>query len=212
MGGRISRTGALLLVVAAAALGVAVTGTPALAHNPLTASDPKDGARTARPPSAVKLTFLSRVDPKTTTVTVTGPDGTPAGGGQPTIAGNKVSVPLRPAAAGLYMVAWQMVTDDGDEVSGRVRFTLTAAVAPATPTEPATTPTATAPATASPTPPPTGGPGIFNQPSIAERPESSKVGSGWIGWLMFGIMLAIVLGLTGVLVARRARRQAQQQR
>ncbi|HYN93412.1 MAG TPA: copper resistance CopC family protein, partial [Pilimelia sp.] len=98
-----------LLTVGAA---LVLTPAPASAHNSLTGSDPANGARLTRPPAAVRLSFLSRLDPATTRVTVTGPGGA-AAGGAPAFAGSRVTVPLRAAAGGIYTVAYEVASGDG---------------------------------------------------------------------------------------------------
>lgn len=207
MGGKISRTGALLLAVLAGALSVLFTAAPALAHNPLTASDPKDGARVAKAPSTVRLTFLSRVDPGSTNITVTGPGGAAAGAGRPAFAGNKITVPLRAGAAGVYTVSWQMVADDGDKVGGKLRFTLTVPATtppPLTPTAAAPPPTATATSPSVDPTTTTSAPAVVAAPST--QPTSAQRGTNWLGWIIFAVLAAIAATLAALLVSRRTRR------
>ncbi|HEU4423615.1 MAG TPA: copper resistance CopC family protein [Pilimelia sp.] len=189
--GRAVAAGVLSAVVAAVlAPGVA------MAHNSLTSSDPKNGATVARPPAAVRLTFLSRLDPATTTVAVTGPDGAPAAAGAPRFAGRTVTVPVRATAAGRYTVAYQVASSDGHPIKGTVRFTVTTGTTPAAPSPPAPPPAATPS-----TPPPTV---TATAPSLAPASgEGTADTGGW--WWLAG--LAVVLGLlAGVLVWRRRAR------
>ncbi|MEU8181647.1 copper resistance CopC family protein [Micromonospora sp. NPDC049047] len=97
---------------------------PAAAHNSLTGSDPRDGARVATAPARIELRFLAKPAPTTTKITITGPDNVVAGG-PPVFAGSRVRVPFTPAAAGLYIVGYQLASGDGHPVKGEVRFTLT---------------------------------------------------------------------------------------
>lgn len=198
MGGRISRPGGLLLAAVAGTLGTLIVTAPALAHNPLTGSDPKDGARLAKAPSTVRLTFLSRLDPATTTVTVTGPAGAGAVAGGHTIAGNKITVPVRPSAAGVYTIAWQLVASDGDKVGGRIRFTLTvpAAPPPAPSAAPSTAPPTSAPAVAAPA-----------TPSGRAEPVSARSGTRWGGWLLLGVLTLVAATLGALLISRRTNRR-----
>src|SRR4051812_6619810 len=113
MGGRVRRSAVVLLAVISGLLCALLPAGPAAAHNSLTSSDPANGARIAKPPAQVRLTFLSRLDPGATKITITGPDNVPAAGGPPVFAGSRVTVPLKPGAAGLYIVAYQVPADDG---------------------------------------------------------------------------------------------------
>jgi methionine-rich copper-binding protein CopC len=108
MGGRGTRAAAPLVATIAGALGALLPAAPASAHNSLTGSDPRDGARLAVAPTQVQLTFLSPLDPHTATITVTGPDNVSAEAGSSTFNGAKVAVPFRPGAAGLYHIGYQV--------------------------------------------------------------------------------------------------------
>lgn len=123
---------------------VLVTGaTPAAAHNTLTSSDPSDGTSVATAPQAVTLTFDLPVQQiaATTTVTVTGPDGTRWERGPAKAAGNEVRTGLDSLGpAGRYVVAYRVLSEDGHPVSGTVEFELTepgSAPAQSSPSQPA---------------------------------------------------------------------------
>ncbi|GIJ09261.1 copper resistance CopC family protein [Micromonospora andamanensis] len=144
---------------------------PAAAHNQLTGSTPRAGARVADAPERVELRFLARLNEQTTTVTITGPDNVDAAGGQPRFAGNRVSVPFTPGAAGLYIIGYRLVSDDGHPISGEVRFTMTTN----TPADPTPEPTAAAPTIpATTTPPPTTSEAVTPVP----RSDESSGGNG----------------------------------
>ncbi len=130
MGGRVTRSVRVMPVVLGVALGVSflVPATPAAAHNELTGSNPRDGARVATAPARVELRFLAKPSPATTKITITGPDNVVAGG-PPAFDGSRVRVPFKPAAAGLYIVGYQLASSDGHPVKGEVRFTLTTGTA-----------------------------------------------------------------------------------
>ena len=124
-----------LLATVAGLFVALITAAPASAHNSLTGSSPEDGARLAAAPRVVELTFLASLKAGGVTVTIAGPDGVSAAGGQPTVAGRKVTVPFRAGPAGLYTVAYAVASGDGHPVTGKVRFTLTVGATPtATPT------------------------------------------------------------------------------
>lgn len=211
MGGRVTRLARIVPVVLGVAFGVSllVPATPAAAHNSLTGSDPRDGARVATAPTRIELRFLAKPAPATTKITVTGPDNVVAGG-PPVFDGSRVRVPFRPGAAGLYIVGYQVASGDGHPVKGEVRFTLTtgtaadpsapaggiaptaAAAGPTAEVAPSGTPAATATVGATPagTPVPT-------------AQESSQL-RGWL-WTVAAALLvgAFVVGLQRRYRARR---------
>ncbi|GAA2219731.1 hypothetical protein GCM10010429_53040 [Micromonospora olivasterospora] len=185
------------------ALGVslALPAAPAAAHNSLTASDPKDGARIAVAPEKIELRFLAKPDRDTTKITVAGPDNVPALGGSPTYSGNRVSVPFAPGAAGLYIVGYQLASGDGHPVRGEVRFTLTTGTPAQPPSSgpagPAATPTA---APSSPAAAPT-------TPSAA-IPLPARDGDGVARWLWAAGGVVVLAALAAVLLLRRRARRA----
>ncbi|WP_174534586.1 copper resistance CopC family protein [Micromonospora chalcea] len=200
MGGRVARAARTWLVVLGVAAAVSVLpAAPAAAHNSLTGSDPRDGARLAAAPERIELRFLATPKEATTEVTVTGPDNVAATGGAPTFSGKRVIVPFRPGAAGLYIVAYRLASDDGHPIKGEVRFTLTtgtpaeapSASAPPTSAAPTAAPTSAAPSPASPT------------PAAAEADDDG--GTGWL-WAAGAVVVLAALG-GGLLLRRRAARR-----
>lgn len=208
MGGRVTRTARVVPVVLGVAFGVSFLAppTPAAAHNSLTGSDPRDGARVAAAPARIELRFLAKPAPATTKITITGPDDVVAGG-PPVFDGSKVRVPFKPAAAGLYIVGYQLASSDGHPVKGEVRFTLTTGTAAnpsASPSagapsaDPSTVATASAsagPASATP-----GSPTASTVPAASERSDS---GGRWWLWALGGLVL--IGALAAGLVFRRRR-------
>jgi copper resistance protein C len=169
-----------------------VPAAPALAHNSLTGSSPGDGARLTRPPASVRLTFLARLKPASTKVTITGPDGASAAAGAPTFSGSRVTVPFRAGPAGRYEVAYEVPSDDGHPIKGEVRFTLTVGAGPATapPTTPAAAPTTSAAAT-----PPAG--------RVDQNLASDEdAGLPWWPWAL-ATLAAVLLAAGGFALARR---------
>ncbi|NES13932.1 MULTISPECIES: copper resistance CopC family protein [Micromonospora] len=190
MGGRTARAVRAWSVVLGAACGVStlLPAAPAAAHNSLTGSDPKDGARVATAPERIELRFLATPARDTTKITVTGPDHAAASSGAPAFSGKRVSVPFTPGPAGVYTVAYQVGSTDGHPVKGQLSFTLTAG-APAAPTS--------APATAGPAAAPTSAPA---SPAPAASPADSSGGAGW--WWAGGAVV-VLLALGGGLLMRR---------
>lgn len=205
MGGRVARVARTWPAVFGVALGVSLLpAAPAAAHNSLTGSDPRDGARVATAPARIELRFLAKPDPATTKITVTGPDNVAALGGAPTFTGNRVRLPFKPGKAGLYIVGYRVASSDGHPVSGEVRFTLTTG----TPADPSAS--ATAPGTAVPPASPSGGPAATSSadasrsavPAAEERADSG--GRGWL-WALGGAVLLAAL-VAGLLLRRRSAR------
>ncbi|MEU5905417.1 copper resistance CopC family protein [Micromonospora sp. NPDC047467] len=194
-------------VVLGVAFGVSLLAPalPAAAHNSLTGSDPRDGARVATAPARIELRFLARPAPATTKITITGPDNVVADG-SPTFDGSRVRVPFKPAAAGLYIVGYQLASADGHPVKGEVRFTLTTGTAAdpsataggTTPTAAAAGPTAT---TGSPSPVATAT--VDATPAGGAVPASQE-GSQLRGWL-WTIGAALLVGTLVIGLQRRYR-------
>ncbi|MGC4847643.1 copper resistance CopC family protein [Micromonospora sp. DT15] len=201
-------------VVLGVAFGVSflVPATPAAAHNQLTGSNPRDGARVASAPARVELRFLAKPSPTTTKITITGPDNVVAGG-TPAFDGSRVRVPFKPAAAGLYIVGYQLASSDGHPVKGEVRFTLTTGTAAdptASPsatagTNPASSPSAGASAVGVPSAgSPSAAPGSSTASPVPAASEQSDSGSRWWIWAVGGLLL--LAALAAGLVFRRQRR------
>lgn len=199
MGGKVARVAHGLLVLGVAAgLSVLLPAAPASAHNSLTGSDPKNGARVATAPKRIELRFLASPAPATTKITITGPDNVPAAGGAPTFAANRVSVPFAPGAAGLYIVTYRIGSADGHPVSGEIRFTLTTGTAAA---PPSTTAAPTGAAPTSPATPPTTSPAATT-PAVDQVDDDG--GTGWL-WAIGAAVVLVVLG-AGLLLRRRSAR------
>lgn len=190
----VRRVGSVTAVVAGVLLALMVGAAPAHAHNSLSDSTPKDGAVLDAAPATVNLKFLATLPPQGTTVTITDPSGASAVAGTATFDGPTVMVPLRPTVAGLYTVDYRVPSTDGHPVTGKVRFTLTAAAVPAPPSGPASpTPAGPEPASAE----PTAEPGVL--------PGDPPSGSApWLPWLVAAGALLVVTGLALTIYRRRA--------
>jgi methionine-rich copper-binding protein CopC len=145
----------LATVLLLSGVAVVATATPAFAHAELTGSSPAQNASLAEAPQQVQLTFSEAVTLPDNPVTVAGPEGASWTVGTASIAGAVVTVPVTPSGpAGAYTLTYNVISDDGDAISGTVPFTLTAAVPGATGTTtseppPTSPPTTAAPAAAS---------------------------------------------------------------
>ncbi|MGP3929781.1 copper resistance CopC family protein [Nonomuraea sp. KM88] len=114
-----------VLLLAFAAAGIALS--PAEAHNVLIGSDPKDGATLTSSPARVTLVFDQPVRQGYAQVGVTGADGSAWADGAAEIAAERVSVKVKPlAAGGSYVVGYRILSADGHPVTGKIGFSLAA--------------------------------------------------------------------------------------
>lgn len=183
---------AVLLLACAPLLGMAPA---AQAHNVLIGSDPQDGARLAAAPSRVTLTFDQPVRADFAKIAVTGPDGARYEDGEVTVRGDDVGVSLRGhGPAGEYVIGYQIVSNDGHPVIGKLTFTVTA------PGAPATSPAAEAAPGSLPTDDVK--PGVVPATGVEVRTQSS--GGGWVWGLLVGT--AGLLALATFVLIRHDRR------
>jgi copper resistance protein C len=164
-------------ILAITALTVSVlfasSGT-ALAHNVLLNTDPADGTKVSAGPQQVRLSFDQPVRPGYDTVTVVGPGRTFWTDAPARIAGSDVVEPVHELGpAGVYVVSYRILSNDGHPVEGRVSFTLTQ------------------PGGGTPVPAPANAASAPNQPNTGGMPF-------W-PWLL----IAVVLVAIGVLLAFR---------
>ncbi len=112
----------------------------AWAHNSLVGSDPADGARLARTPSVVVLTFDEPAIAMGTRIVVTGPGGE-VQAGDPVLVDNTVTQALAPASTGgSYVVQWRVTSADGHPITGTFGFTARDPGAPSSQASPAAAP------------------------------------------------------------------------
>ncbi|MEV4625456.1 copper resistance CopC family protein [Micromonospora sp. NPDC049523] len=196
MGGKSIRAAGLLLAAIAGVASVVLTATPAAAHNSLTSSDPKDGASLGKAPAQVTLTFLARLDPRATKITLTGPDNVSAASAAPTFSGSKATVGFRPGPAGLYTVGYELPSSDGHPIKGKIKFTLTVGTAPTA----APTPSATPAAAPTPTPTTTAGPALT---PLAGTGQDKNTTSSWWPWAIGAAVLLAAAAISALLLLRR---------
>ncbi|WP_435209680.1 copper resistance protein CopC [Micromonospora sp. bgisy143] len=195
----------LVPVVLGVAFGVSLLApaTPAAAHNSLTGSDPRDGARVATAPTRIELRFLAKPPPATTKITITGPDNVVAGG-RPTFDGTRVRVPFTPGAAGLYVVGYQLPSSDGHPIKGEVRFTLTTGTAADPSASPSALGSSGTPAALGPSPSASAAPVSPSTDTVSAVPAAGKRSDSdgpWWPWALGGLVL--LTGLTATLLLRR---------
>lgn len=176
------------------AAAVLATATPAAAHAELIASDPVQDASLPAPPQQVQLTFNEPVSLDTDPVVVTGPGNVEWTVGQPTVAGAVVTAPVQATGpSGRYTLIYQVLSKDGDAVTGSVSFTLTAAAPP-----PTTTTTTTATTTTTEQPPTTT---ATTSAAVAPASDPDDGVPVWV-WLLGAVAVLAV----AVVVALRAGR------
>ncbi|MBF8189150.1 copper resistance protein CopC, partial [Nonomuraea sp. K274] len=121
----------LLTVLLLTCACAGIFSSPALAHNVLVGSDPKDGATLSAAPGRVTLVFDQVVRQGYAQVRVTGAEGSAWADGAAVVAAERVSVEVRPLpAGGSYVVGYRVLSADGHPVTGRITFHLTATATP----------------------------------------------------------------------------------
>lgn len=183
------RTGGRVAAVAAVFLVSIGWAAPALAHDALLGSEPADGAVLTEAPSQIVLTFSGAQAGVGSEVAVVGPDGAVWSDGPVQVSEAVVTQSLRPdMPEGVYTVTFRSVSGDGHPVSGTFAFSvdLREAVVTEAP-EPATAAPVTETA----------------EPATA-APDDGAAARPWLGWMPAAT--AVLLALTGVVVAVRRRR------
>lgn len=178
----------LSLALLVSALGLLATATPALAHAHLESSDPAEGAALAAAPSQITLVFSEPVTLPAAPVEIIGPDNVTWPVGAATATGPTVTAPVTPTGpAGAYVLAYRVISADGDTVAGSVNFTLTAAVPPPTTTT---------------TPPPASS----TEPPAAEPAASTEDSGGVPAWVWIVVAVVVIAAAVAMLLRVRSRR------
>jgi methionine-rich copper-binding protein CopC len=174
----------LTVSLAVAGLALLAAATPAFAHAELTGSTPAKGASLDTAPKQLSLTFSEPVAP--VSITVAGPQGAQWTVGEIAVRENTVTAPVRASGPpGQYAITYKVKSDDGDDVTGTVAFTMTAA----------------SPVSAAPTSAPTSAPAATLAPGVAAPAD----GGGVPAWVWVVIAVAVVLAAAGVVVVLRRR-------
>jgi methionine-rich copper-binding protein CopC len=188
----------IALSLLGAVLVVFVTATPAFAHTALKSSEPTEGSSLSTTPTQVSLTFEEAVTLPAKPISVTGPDGSSWTVGPASIAGASVTAPVEATGpAGQYTLRYTVIADDGDEVAGAVRFTMSVAATPsATATEAQAVATAAAPVAAV-------------TPTAVATPTEAAGSSGTSGgaWVAVAVVVVGVLAALGLAWSRRSSRR-----
>ena len=131
VGARARFAAVLALVLSGLVLGAG----PALAHDQIVESNPKDGASVKTLPDEIELVFNNDPLALGSVVRVESPDGDVTEG-KPKIVDETLTQAIAAGApAGKYTVQWRVTSSDGHPISGEFTFTAEAGNAPAEPTE-----------------------------------------------------------------------------
>ncbi|MGI6869494.1 copper resistance CopC family protein [Amycolatopsis sp. 3B14] len=173
-----------LSVALALAGTVLLAAAPAAsAHTTLQSSDPAEGAALSAAPQQVSLKFGGAFTLPADPIRITGPDGAQWSVGPATVTERTVTAPVQPSGpAGAYVLTWSIVAADGDPITGRINFSLTA---------PASTPSSSA-APSSPAP----------APAPSQAAQTSDDG-GFPAWAWIVIAVAVVAAAVAVIVRGR---------
>lgn len=99
---------------------------PAMAHAIVVESEPANGARLERPPSAVRVRFNSKIERRLSRLSLVGPDRRPlplavdGAADRP----DRLAASLPPLAPGAYAIRWRVLATDGHITEGTIRFTV----------------------------------------------------------------------------------------
>ncbi|MDI9938904.1 copper resistance protein CopC [Rhodococcus sp. IEGM 1351] len=171
-----------LLAVTATALLVGMGS--AQAHSELISSSPAADSVLDFGPPGVELVFNQNIQNQFVNVSVTAPDGTQVGQGEPSVQGAKVLLPiLDGVGSGQYTVGYRVISEDGHPITGTYSFTL---ALPAPPVSQA------AAASAAPAP-------------AAADSEQSGSGSSLVLPILGGVVA--LLFVTGIVIVLRGERR-----
>lgn len=195
-------TGVLASTLLAGALALGWQ-TPALAHDQLVSSDPKDGAALDEAPGQIVLTYNNPVQASFATVAVTGPGGTNIAEGKPQVVDSKVTQALKSEApTGTYEVSWRVVSSDGHPIDGTFTYSIKLVVPTPTPTPTSASPAPTSQETsAAPSTP-------ASTPAGTSNEGQDSGGGSPLPWVVVGALALIVIVVGGVVLARRGRQRA----
>ncbi|MGC5614828.1 copper resistance CopC family protein [Georgenia sp. Z1491] len=112
-------------VAVLASLGLALTATPALAHDTLVESDPADGDTLEEAPTEAVLTYSAELTPSGGVAVLQGPDGEETELDEPTYDGRDAIWELPEIEDGEQTLVWSVISSDGHRIEGEIPFTVT---------------------------------------------------------------------------------------
>lgn len=156
----------------------------ARAHSELISSSPAAESDLDLVPASIELVFNQKIQNKFAYATVTGPDGTQIGRGEPSVQGERVLLPVQAGGgSGQYTVAYRVISEDGHPISGTYSFTVALPASPVAQKGTASAATATA--------------------AAADTEESGSGSSLMLPILGGGVALLFVVGMMIVLRGER---------
>ena len=124
--GRVASVAVAAALVGGAAAPAVVLAPVAVAHSVLVSIDPEDGSELDTPPDEIVLTFNEEINQNFASVAVTaGDDRATRVVGDPSVAGEVVTVEVDDLGPGAYTVGYRVTSSDGHVVSGSSVFTVT---------------------------------------------------------------------------------------
>lgn len=124
--GRVASVAVAAALVGGAAAPAVVLAPVAVAHSVLVSIDPEDGSELDTPPDEIVLTFNEEINQSFASVAVTAGDDRAARiVGDPSVAGEVVTVEVDDLGPGAYTVGYRVTSSDGHVVSGSSVFTVT---------------------------------------------------------------------------------------
>lgn len=124
--GRLASVAVAAALVGGAAAPSVVLAPVAVAHSVLVSIDPEDGSELDTPPDEIVLTFNEEINQNFASVAVTAGDDRAARiVGDPSVAGEVVTVEVDDLGPGAYTVGYRVTSSDGHVVSGSSVFTVT---------------------------------------------------------------------------------------
>ncbi|WP_271799114.1 copper resistance CopC family protein [Dietzia maris] len=124
--GRLASVAVAAALVGGAAAPAVVLAPVAGAHSVLVSIDPEDGSELDTPPDEIVLTFNEEINQNFASVAVTaGDDRATRVVGDPSVAGETVTVDVDDLGPGAYTVGYRVTSSDGHVVSGSSVFTVT---------------------------------------------------------------------------------------
>ncbi len=184
-----TRVGAVLALVLA---GLLLGAGPALAHDALEETNPKDGSTVATLPDEIELVFNNNPLALGSVVRVESPDGDVTEG-KPKIVDETVSQAIAPGApAGEYKVQWRVTSSDGHPISGEFSFTAEEGNTPAATESAQPSESAAAEPTATVTTDPNAGPTESVQDAINGADEDT--GTSAVLIITLAVLALVVIG------------------
>lgn len=123
--GRVASVAVAAALVGGAAAPAVVLAPVAVAHSVLVSIDPGDGSELDTPPDEIVLTFNEEINQSFASVAVTaGENRADRVVGDPSVAGETVTVDVDELEPGPYTVGYRVTSSDGHVVSGSSVFTV----------------------------------------------------------------------------------------